>query len=128
MTPPALLFSRFLIACLMGTMLGLLYDFLSAFPRPLRHISDGLFLLALFAFGIQLGFGVCEGDLRPAYSAGLFAGFLLWRGTLGRLLRPLIFLVARYIRGVFSRIWGICRKMSKNISVFCKKLFAIVKK
>jgi len=128
MTPPALLFSRFLIACLMGAILGLLYDFLSVFPRSLRHFSDGIFLIALFAFGIQLGFGVCEGDLRPAYSAGLFAGFLLWRGTLGRLLRPLIFRTARWIRDVFTSIWGICKKMTKNISVFCKKIFAFVKK
>jgi hypothetical protein len=128
MTPPSLLFSRFLVACLMGGILGIVYDFLGAFPRRLRHLTDGIFILFLFACGIQLGFGVCEGDLRPAYSAGLFVGFLIWRHTLGRLFRRLLALISGFFRGVFSKIWGLCKKMSKNISVFCKKTFAIVKK
>ena len=128
MTPPALLFSRFLTACLLGGGLGFFYDLFTPLPRGLRHLSDVLFVLSLFACGIYLGFGVCEGDLRPAYSAGLFMGFLLWRSTLGRLLRPAVSLLYRSVQGIFGKIWGHFKKMSKNIPGFCKKTFAIVKK
>ena len=128
MTPPSLLFSRFLIACLMGGLLGILYDILGIFPRCLRQLWDGIFIVFLFICGIRLGFGVCEGDLRPAYSAGLFIGFLIWRHTLGRPFRRLISLLRRAIGSVFAKFWVLCKKMSKNISVFCKKTFAIVKK
>ncbi len=128
MTPPALLFFRFLIACLLGGGLGIFYDLLTPFPRCLRPLTDSLFVIGLFACGIYLGFGICEGDLRISYSAGLFAGFLLWRNTLGRLLRPLLALVFRFVAGIFFHIWTFCKKISKNISVFCKKTFAIVKK
>ena len=128
MTPPSLLFSRFLIACLMGGALGLCCDILGILPRVLRHLWDGVFVVFLFACGIQLGFGVCEGDLRPAYSTGLLVGFFIWQHTLGRLLRPLFSRFSRCCQDVFAKIWAICKKMMKNISVICKKLFAIVKK
>ncbi|MBQ3000543.1 MAG: hypothetical protein IJD63_02215 [Oscillospiraceae bacterium] len=128
MTPPVLLFSRFLSACLLGGGLGIFYDLFTPLPRIVRHFTDALFVFALFACGIYLGFGICEGDLRPAYSAGLFVGFFLWRNTLGRLLRPLLSMLFGFAQGVFGKFWVLCRKISKNISGFCKKTFAIVKK
>ncbi|MBE6926285.1 MAG: hypothetical protein E7461_05510 [Ruminococcaceae bacterium] len=128
MTQTSLLFSRFLIACLLGGGLGIFYDLLTVFPRCLRHLTDGIFVLALFACGLYLGFQICEGDLRLSYSAGLFAGFLLWHNTLGSLLRRVISRISRFLGGIFSQIWMICKKTAKNISVFCKKTFAIVKK
>jgi hypothetical protein len=128
MTPPALLFSRFLAACLLGGGLGLFYDLFTPLPRGVRHLTDGVFVIALFLCGIYLGFGICEGDLRPAYSAGLFVGFLIWRNTLGRLLRPLLSLIFGFLGGLFGKFWILCGKISKNISVFYKKTFAIVKK
>ena len=108
--------------------MGLFYDLFTPLPRAVRHLTDGIFVIALFLCGIYLGFGICQGDLRPAYSAGLFVGFLIWRNTLGRLLRPLLSLLFGFLRGVFGKIWAYIGKMSKNISVFCKKTFAIVKK
>ena len=128
MTPPALLFSRFLIACLLGSGLGIFYDLLTGFPRCLRHVCDGIFVLALFACGLYLGFAICEGDLRLSYSAGLFVGFLLWHSTLGRLLRTVISGISRFLKGIFYQLGAICEKIAKNISVFCKKTFALVKK
>ncbi len=128
MTPPALLFSRFLTACLLGGGLGLFYDLFTPLPRGVRHLTDVLFVFSLFACGIYLGFGICEGDLRPAYSAGLLVGFLVWRNTLGRLLRPVLALLFGFVWGIFGKLWAVRRKISKNISVFCKKTFAIVKK
>lgn len=128
MTPPALLFSRFLIACLLGGGLGIFYDILTPFPRFLRPLTDGFFIIGLFVCGIYLGFGICEGDLRPAYSTGLFVGFLIWRNTFGRLLRPLLSLIFGFLSCIFGKFWMVCRKISKNIFGFCKKTFAIVKK
>ena len=49
MTPPVLLFSRFLSACLLGGGLGIFYDLFTPLPRIVRHFTDALFVFALFA-------------------------------------------------------------------------------
>lgn len=128
MTPPALLFSRFLTACLLGAGLGFLYDFFSPLPRFLRHLGDGFFVLALFVCGIYLGFAVCDGDLRPAYSIGLFAGALLWHCSLGRLFRPLFFYVFMGLRRFFSFFYLFFEKIITFILLFFKKTFALKRK
>ena len=95
MTPPALAGSRFLWACLLGLGLGLWYGFL----RPLRPrhtaLADAAFLAAAAGCWVYFSFGICGGDLRLGYTAGLACGALGWELTAGRLLRPL-----------FSRVWG----------------------
>ncbi len=128
MTTPALLFSRFLTACLLGVGLGVLYDLLSCLPRALRHLWDGLFIIGLFAFGIYLGFGVCGGDLRPVYSAGLFIGAAAWHYSLGRWFRQLILGIFRVIARLISIIFKPFEKIYAIISLFFKKTFALRKK
>lgn len=77
---------------LLGCGLGLYYGFL----RPLqpRWLGDLFFLIALFGTWIYLGFGLCGGDLRMAYTLTLPIGSLLWEFTFGAALRP-----------VFSSFW-----------------------
>lgn len=128
MTPPALLFSRFLTACLLGVGLGIFYDLLSCLPKALRHLGDGIFVIGLFAFGIYLGFGVCGGDLRPIYSAGLFIGAIGWHYSLGRLFRRLILAFFRILAHLFSLIFKPFEKIFSIILLFFKKTFAIIKK
>ena len=86
MTTPALAASRFAAACLLGLGLGLWYEFL----RPLRprhtNLSDLLFLPGAFWAWLYLSFGVCGGDLRLGYCAGLFVGAWVFRLLPGRLL------------------------------------------
>ena len=88
MSAPAVAAQRLGIACLLGCGLGLYYGFL----RPLRPkwtgLSDLLFLLGGFWTWLYMGFGVCRGDLRLGYTAGLVAGGFLWECTVGRWLRP----------------------------------------
>ena len=104
MTTPAVALQRFLIACLLGAVLGLYYGFL----RPLRpkhtHISDFLFAIGIFWAWLQLSFGVCQGDIRLAYTAGLAVGAVLWESTVGRLLRPL-FQKFWWVLGQFLRLF-----------------------
>ena len=128
MTAPALLFSRFLTAGLLGAGLGVVYDLLACLPRALRHIGDGIFVIALFVCGIYLGFAVCGGDLRPVYSAGLLIGVIGWHYSLGRLLRPLILRLFRLLGQAFSIIFRPFKKIIEFISHFFKKTFAFVKK
>ena len=128
MTPPALLFSRFLTACLLGVGLGLFYDLLSCLPRALRHLGDALFVIGLFAFGIYLGFGVCGGDLRPVYSMGLFIGAIAWHYTLGGLFRRLVLGFSRVLARFFSILFKPLKKIIAFISLFSKKTFALAKK
>jgi hypothetical protein len=128
MTAPALAAGRLAAACLMGLGLGLWYGFL----RPLRPkftlLSDLLFLLALFPSWVYLGFGICEGDLRLGYIAGLALGGFLWEFTAGRVLRPVF---AGFWRAIFQILWWFCRpfqKFFKKTHFFAKKLFAYAKK
>lgn len=121
MNPPALLFYRFLISCALGVGLGILYDLTSSLPRLLRHLGDFLFVLVLFIVGIYLGFGVCRGDLRPVYSAGLFLGLLAWHYTVGKLFRQFFTWVFRTIRKPFSIFWSKLKKTAKFIHIFSKK-------
>ena len=116
MTAPALAAQRFLISCFWGAVLGVWYGFL----RPLRPrwttLSDFLFLIGLFWAGLYLGFGVCRGDLRLGYFAGILAGWVVWERTVGMFLRP-----------VFSAFWGIMEKICRMAVLPCKKFFKIAK-
>ena len=80
---PALAAQRFGAALLLGATLGIFYGFL----RPLRPrftwLSDTLFVLACFWAWLVLSFGVCLGDLRIGYTAGIGLGCLLWEATAG---------------------------------------------
>jgi hypothetical protein len=121
MSTTALLFSRFVIACLLGAGLGILYDFFACLPRALRHIGDGFFVIALFVCGIYLGFAVCRGDLRTVYSAGLLLGVVGWHYSFGKLLRPLILRLFRLWANIFSKIFKPFKKIFRFIPFFIKK-------
>ena len=89
MTAPAVAACRFGWACLIGAGLGGVYGFF----RPLRlrrtAAADALFLLAAVWAWTYLSFGICGGDLRLAYHAGMLLGGILFDRTLGRLLQPI---------------------------------------
>lgn len=125
MTPPGEAAGRFAAACLLGLALGAVYGFL----RPLRPrhtlLSDSLFLLAAaWAWG-YLGFGICLGDLRLGYTAGLFLGAVAFEQTLGRLLRPVFQGFWRGLGRAGGAILAPAKKIFKKIRKNAKKLFAI---
>jgi hypothetical protein len=117
MTAPALAADRFLAACLIGMQLGFVYDFLRPLRPKLTAIGDLLFLFALGAGWLYLGFGVCRGDLRFGYTAGLGMGFLFWELTATRLLRR-----------VFACFWRPFQKIFAFFIKNVKKLFATARK
>ena len=90
MTAPETAAARFAAAFLMGLGLGVWYGFL----RPLRPkhtvLADSLFVLGVLWAWLHLGFGVCGGDLRLGYGAGLAAGGFAWEMSAGKLLRKVI--------------------------------------
>lgn len=111
---------------LLGAGLGLFYGFLRDF-RP-RWLGDLLFVTALFWIWIYLGFGLCGGDLRLAYSACLLAGIFLWEGTFGRFLRPVFSTFWKGVSRAFLWIWLPYKKFWKKAGNFIKFLFARSKK
>lgn len=121
MTPPALLFSRFLMACLLGVGLGFCYSFLTSLPRKLIHLADSVFILLLFAFGIYLGFGICHGDLRPVYSIGLLVSAAGWHFSVGKHLQSLFSSFFRCLGQLFSFFCIPFKKIIAFILLFSKK-------
>ena len=126
MIAPALAAWRFAVACLYGLGLGTVYSFLRP-VRP-RALADAVFVAALFYGWVQLSFGICKGDIRIGYTAGLFVGIFLWELTAGKWLRP-----------VFSGFWkgiGRCfrvllypgKKIFEKMRLFMKFVFASWKK
>jgi hypothetical protein len=79
---------RFLLGCLLGAGLGFVYGFLRPPRKKHPHLSDLCFSVAAVWAWLQLSFGVCDGDLRLWYTAGLGLGAVAWEVTFGRLLRP----------------------------------------
>ena len=77
MNAPSIAAVRFLTACGYGVVLGLLYGIL----RPLRPkhttFADGVFVTAAAWAWLKLSFGICQGDIRIGYTAGLFVGAIL---------------------------------------------------
>ena len=125
MNPTAVLVSRFLKACLLGVGLGFLYDLFASLPRRFRHIGDTLFIIGLFVCGIYLGFGVCQGDLRPVYSAGLLIGASGWHYTIGKLFRMLLIRFFHLLIKLFFIIFRPIKKIFIFISVFFQKNICI---
>ncbi|MBQ8769290.1 MAG: hypothetical protein IJZ15_06580 [Oscillospiraceae bacterium] len=97
--------------------LGFVYDFLRPLRPKLTAIADLLFLAALAAGWVYLGFGVCRGDLRFGYTAGLGMGILFWELTATRLLRR-----------AFAYFWRPFQKFFAFFIKNAKKLFATGRK
>lgn len=122
MITPAEAAYRLLVSGLLGVGLGLAYDFCLGLRS--RTLGDLLFLPFLVWAWLFLGFAICDGDLRPAYWTGIAAGWIGYRMTLSRLMRP-----------IFAGFWKILtlpacfiKKFFAKLLVFLKNLFASGKK
>ena len=124
MTPPELTLRQLLLSCLLGSCLGIFYEFLR--PLRTRHTvpADLLFLLALGRGLLVLDFRFCGGDLRLACIADVFFCAFLVQRTLGPVLRP-VFLGFYKVSG---RILGFFLLPIKIFWNFSKKLFAYMRK
>lgn len=128
MTSPGIAAGRFGAACLLGLLLGLAYSLLRPLRPRLTALADLVFVIAFGAAWVELGFGICQGDLRLGYTAGLFVGIFAWELTLGKWLRRWIFGIYRgiyrFFRWVFSplgRIFCFFKKIGKNLFANSKK-------
>ena len=128
MNSPAQDGRRFLIACLLGLGLGLVYGFLRPLRRRRPVLADILFLPFMGYLWLYLGFAVCRGDLRLGYCAGLPLGGIIWELTVGRLLRPVFNLFWKGIFRIFNGFFRIFEKIFKKIRKKLKILFALWKK
>ena len=111
---------------LLGGGLGLFYGFLRFF-KP-RWLADLFFIIGLFWTWIYLGFGICGGDLRLAYTLSLVLGCILWECSFGKLLRPVFSAFWQGIHRLFFRIWQLFKNILKKAWIFKNFLFARSKK
>lgn len=128
MTAPAVAALRFALACALGLGLGVVYSFLRPLRPRLTPLADGLFVLSLLAAWVYLGFGICGGDLRLGYTAGLFVGICLWERTAGRLLRPLFFRFWRLLGRIFRMLTAPVVAIFRFFPKIVKIVFAYRKK
>lgn len=128
MIGPAAAAARFGVGLLLGAILGAVYDFLRPWRPKHTHLADLLFLVAVFWAWIYLGFAVCGGDIRLAYTGALAVGWLLWEVTAGRLLRPICFRFWEIIGRIFRFFTRPIEKMLKFFGKNAKKLLANGKK
>lgn len=121
MIAPALAAHRFLLAVLLGAVLGVVYGFL----RPLRPrhktLSDILFFPAAVWVWMYFALAVCRGDLRLGYVVGMGLGGVIWELTFGKWLRPIFSLIWK----IFSRVFTFLILPGK---IFFKKIGFFVKK
>ena len=117
-------------ALLMGGLLGVIYEILH--PLRPRWFSDLLFLWALFFLWTQLVFGLCDGDLRFAYSAALLSGTGVWHLVFGAWLQPVfslfwqgLFHVCRLILLPLKKTWAKMRKLQNFLFATVKKWVTI---
>ena len=130
MSAPAQVAGLLLRAFGVGLPLGLYYSFL----RPLRRrtLADLLFVPALIYAWLQVGFGICGGDLRLGYFAPMVLGAILAIRLPGRWLAPAfrgfwrgLGGIARWIKAFFREIAKFFQKKTVKIR---KNIFAIRKK
>ena len=121
MNAPAEALRHLLTALGMGLGLGLVYGFLRPLRRGRGLLTDLAVVLFALYLSIRLGFGVCGGDLRLGYWAGLLGGAFLWEGTLGRLLRPFFARFWHIVGRIFSFPRRLIKKITKKLVVFRKK-------
>ena len=117
MTAPALAARRLWLAFVLGLGLGLWYALLRPLRRRRSAPADTLFVVAAFCAWLYHGFGVCRGDLRLGYSAGLLLGAVLLDRTLGVRLEPL-----------FSTFWKFIGKILELLLLPGRIFFGFTKK
>lgn len=128
MTAPGLAAARFAMSLGMGAGLGLLYGFLRPLRPKLTHLTDAVFVLCAFLGWVQLGFGLCGGELRFGYWVGMLLGAVVFDVTAGRLLRPLFFRFWGIIWQILSFLLRPIGKIFDFFKKFCKKVLAFPKK
>ena len=119
MTPETALY-RLLCGLVLGAALGLYYGFLR--PPRTRHpaLADGAFLLGAVWVWLFFAFGICGGDLRVGYFAGLTAGGVIWECTAGKALRPVFGLFWKKL----GNLGALLTLPGKKFLHFAKILFA----
>ena len=124
MMPPVAAAGQFAAACFLGMVLGVFYGFLALPRRKHPHLTDFFFVTALIIGWIYHSFGICLGDIRLGYLAGLLLGIVAGALSLGKVLQPVF--------GLFWKIvgfpWRLMKKISKKLKKFAKKLLAFGKK
>lgn len=91
----------FLISCVVGIVLGIIYDIFRVFRIVIPHsniltnLEDVILISAYGIFLMCFAFSLMRGQIRFFFIVGNFLGFILWFFTLG----SIIIRVANRIKG-----------------------------
>ncbi len=116
MITPAQAAWQLLRSALVGIPLGVWYGFWQPVRR--RWVADLFFCPALVWAWLQVGFGICGGDLRLGYFAALALGAWLGLKLSGKLLSPLWLGFWSSLRALAGWIFRFFREVAK---IFLKK-------
>ena len=109
---------------LLGSLLGIFYDFLKPPGNRHRVLADAVFSLAALWVWIYICFAVCRGDIRTVYLMGMFSGILLWEKSFGTSIQPLFSRFWRFfgVLGLFSDSLEKNFENCKNFVCICEKM------
>lgn len=113
----------FAAAWLTGAALGVFYGFLTPLGKRCLWLADGLFCLGAAQGWLWVGFGLCGGDLRPAWLVAMGLGAICWAAGPGRLLAP----VWQAFWGVIWKILGFLPGLAKKFGFFQNYTFHLRK-
>lgn len=131
LTDPSAQLGEFWVACLVGLILGLLFDVFTVMGRNrsfLRHGFDLLFSLGVLLANVYLFLCCGKGSYELFYILGIGLGFFLWRKCPGRVFLPVFGKIYAFIGAMVGGIMGIPKKIIKKCNIFLKKLFSNGKK
>ena len=118
----------FLISCIVGLVIGLIYDVFRVFRIVIPHnailvfIEDIILSIMYGVFIVCFAFALMRGQIRFFFLIGNFIGFILWFFTIGSVISKTALRLKLYILKLFKALIFPIRKLIRFFGIIKKKL------
>lgn len=111
------------VSALLGMLLGAVTDVLSPLRRKIPVLTDLVFCIGMVWIWLEIGFGICGGDIKAVFFLAAVLGALGWRSWVSPVTRPVFAGFWHLIGGWIALICNPAKYLWKKIKKFRKKLF-----
>lgn len=118
----------FLISCIVGVVIGIIYDVFRIFRIVIPHnsilvfIEDIILSIMYGVFIVCFAFALMRGQIRFFFLIGNFIGFILWFFTIGSVISKTALRLKLYILKLFKALIFPIRKLIHFFRIIKKKL------